>query len=44
MDIQSTLFQDLTTIKQVTRIIVAVVGGTVLAVGLVPQRHSLNPN
>jgi hypothetical protein len=34
MKIQSTLFQDLTTMKQVKRIIVAVVGGTVVAVGL----------
>lgn len=34
MKIQSTLFQDLPTMKIVKRIIVAVVGGTVLTVGL----------
>jgi hypothetical protein len=34
MKTQSTPFQDLTTMKKVKRIIVAVVGGTVLAVGL----------
>jgi hypothetical protein len=34
MKIQSTLFHDLTTMKMIKRIIVAVVGGTVLAAGL----------